>query len=85
MSIQEMLEQLNKYWNASSDPRYRGEHPECGKLHDMLIKEFRKLQDDEILAIISPMDAEQLDQLFSVLITLFEEDGREWLSEYISE
>ncbi len=85
MNIQEILEQLNKYWNASSDQRFRGEHPECNKLHDMLIKEFRKLQDDEILDIISPMSSEQLEQIWSPLITLLEEDGREWLSEYISQ
>ena len=82
MSIQEMLEQLDSFWNASSDPRLKGEHPDCGRIHDMLIKEFRKLPDDELLAIISPMSDEQLAQIWSPLITLLEEDEREWISEY---
>jgi len=83
MSIQKMLEQLDSFWNASSDLRFKGEHPDCDRIQDMLIKEFRKLPDDELLKIISPMNDGQLQQIYSVLITLLEEDEREIVSAYI--
>ena len=83
MSIQELLDRLNELWHASSDPRFRGEHPECEEIQDLLAEEFRILAEDDLLAIISPMSREQLEQLYSPLTTLLDEGGRDWLSEYI--
>jgi len=83
MGIQKLLKQLNELWHASSDPRYRGEHPECIKIFELLVEEFRKLTDDELLLFLSPMNDDQLEQMYWPLTTLFDEGGRDWLSEYI--
>jgi hypothetical protein len=83
MSIQELLKQLDSFWNISADPRYKGEHPDCGRIQDELLAELRKLTDDELLELLTPMSDEQLNQIAIVLETISDVGEKEWLKAYV--
>jgi hypothetical protein len=80
MGTEELLSELNKLWLL--DPKYPGECPDCDDIHDILLERFRKLPDEELLTLVSPMDDERLEQIAIVLETLWDEDEKEFLKEY---
>jgi hypothetical protein len=82
MSIQDLLGQLNTFWNASANPRYQGEHPECLKLQEQLKTLLSELSDDELLQTVKAMSEEQLEQLDWVLMEL-RDGNRAFIAPYV--
>lgn len=58
-----LMKCLDEYWNAYSDPRIKGEHPQCIEIQEMLITQFNKLSDEEILEFCKSVDADKLEQI----------------------
>jgi predicted transcriptional regulator len=79
--IKKLLEQLNIFWNASDDPRYKGEHPKCSKIVDEIESEFKEMSDDEIKEILDDLSPEQLEQILMAMEDLV--DSREIFEPYI--
>jgi len=52
LSVDELLAELNRFWNASKDPHYKGEHPECEVIQRELLKAFSDLDDEELAALL---------------------------------
>ena len=46
--IEELLDELDKAWNSTEDPLWRGENPRCSEIHDILIPLFKKLKLREV-------------------------------------
>ncbi len=65
--IEKLLDELDKAWNSTDDPLWRGENPRCSEIHDILIPLFKKKNDNELLCILNKIPAEKLEQIKLVL------------------
>ena len=61
--IEELLDELDKAWNDIDDPRWKGENPKCLEINDILIPLFKKMDDDELLKILSDIPESKLEQI----------------------
>lgn len=61
--IKELLDELDKAWNDTDDPRWKGENPKCLEINDILIPLFKKMDDDELLKILSNIPESKLEQI----------------------
>ena len=61
--IEELLDELDKAWNSTEDPLWRGENPRCSEIHDILIPLFKKMDDDELLKILNNIPESKLEQI----------------------
>lgn len=61
--IEELLDELDKAWNDTDDPRWKGENPKCLEINDILIPLFKKMDDDELLKILSNIPESKLEQI----------------------
>lgn len=77
--MEELLNELDAFWNMNSDPRYKGEHPQCTKILDQIAEEFAKMDEDELRGLIDGMDAGQLEQISGALMDL----DYDWAAEYV--
>lgn len=64
--IDELLEDLSTFWNASEDKRYVGEHPKCADILEQIEEQFQRMTDDEITEILDDLPEEQLEYLLTV-------------------
>lgn len=81
MSIEELLSELNKFWNASEDPRFKGEHPQCDVIHQKLFDAFSDLDNDKLVEILKNLNDDQLEQIATVLEDMV--DDRPAVEEFI--
>lgn len=58
--LNKLLEELDKYFNIFSDPRYRGEHPKCDEIHDEMIDILKNMDDTELEIFLSGLTEDQL-------------------------
>lgn len=65
--IEELLDELDKAWNDIDDPRWKGENPKCLEINDILIPLFKKMDDDELLKILSNIPESKLEQILFAL------------------
>lgn len=65
--IEELLDELDKAWNDTDDPRWKGENPKCLEINDILIPLFKKMDDDELLKILSNIPESKLEQILFAL------------------
>ena len=61
--IKELLDELDKAWNDTDDPRWKGENPKCLEINDILIPLFKKMEDDELLKILNNIPESKLEQI----------------------
>lgn len=61
--IEELLDELDKAWNDTDDPRWKGENPKCLEINDILIPLFKKMDDDELLKILNNVSESKLEQI----------------------
>lgn len=65
--IKKLLDELDKAWNDTEDPRWKGENPRCSEISDMLIPLFKKMDDNELLDILRKIPESKLEQIKLVL------------------
>lgn len=78
MSLEELLKELDKFYNIDHDPRYKGMHPKCDEILDELEEEFAKMKEDDLRKLLDGMDVEQLEQITGALMGL----DYDWVVEY---
>ncbi len=78
MGLEELLKELNIYYNINHDPRFRGEHPKCAEIHDQLFKIFSGMGEEELRTLLDSMDTEQLEQITGALMDL----DYDWVADY---
>lgn len=79
--IEELLDELDKAWNDTDDPRYKGENPRCSEINDILIPLFEKMDDDELLKILNGIPKSKLEQILFALEYVV--DTKEWVRAFI--
>lgn len=79
--IEELLDELDKAWNSTEDPLWRGENPRCSEIDDILIPLFEKMDDDELLKILNNIPKSKLEQIKVVLEYVV--DTKEWVRSFI--
>lgn len=78
MSLEELLKELDKFYNIDHDPRYKGMHPKCDEILDELEEEFAKMKEDDLRKLLDGMGVEQLEQITGALMGL----DYDWVVEY---
>lgn len=78
MGLEELLKELNIYYNINHDPRFRGEHPKCAEIHDQLFEIFSGMGEEELRTLLDSMDTEQLEQITGALMDL----DYDWVADY---
>lgn len=58
--LNELLEELNIFFNMFSDPRYRGAHPKCDEIHDEMINILKDMEDTELETFLGGLTEDQL-------------------------
>lgn len=61
--IEKLLDELDKAWNDTDDPRWKGENPRCSEIDDILIPLFKKMDDEELLKILNDIPKSKLEQI----------------------
>ena len=61
--IEKLLNELDKAWNDTEDPRWKGENPRCSEIDDILISLFRKMDNNELLDILKNIPESKLEQI----------------------
>lgn len=79
--IEDLLDELDKAWNDTDDPRWKGENPRCSEKDDILIPLFEKMDDDELLNILNNIPKSKLEQIKVVLEYVV--DTKEWVRPFI--
>lgn len=79
--IEDLLDELDKAWNDTDDPRWKGENPRCSEIDDILIPLFEKMDDDELLNILNNIPKSKLEQIKLVLEYVV--DTKEWVRPFI--
>lgn len=79
--IEDLLDELDKAWNDTYDPRWKGENPRCSEIDDILIPLFEKMDDDELLNILNNIPKSKLEQIKVVLEYVV--DTKEWVRPFI--
>ncbi|MCI7805146.1 MAG: hypothetical protein MR503_08765 [Oscillospiraceae bacterium] len=79
--IEDLLDELDKAWNDTDDPRWKGENPRCSEIDDILIPLFEKMDDDELLNILNNIPKSKLEQIKVVLEYVV--DTKEWVRPFI--
>lgn len=79
--IEELLDELDKAWNDTDDPRYKGENPRCLQINEILIPLFKKMDDDELLKILNDIPKSKLEQILFALEYVV--DTKEWVRPFI--
>jgi hypothetical protein len=79
--IDELFEELDKLWNSSDDPRYKGENPACYIVLDEIEKNFLTMSDDEIKEALDSLPKERYEQLYAVFQDMIDE--HEFMKDYI--
>lgn len=79
--IEDLLDELDKAWNDTDDPRWKGENPRCSEIDDILIPLFEKMDDDELLNILNNIPQSKLEQIKVVLEYVV--DTKEWVRAFI--
>ena len=77
-NVNKLLEDLDKFWNMTSDPRYRGEHPMCDEICMQLIDIFNEMDEDDLRKLLDGMDKEHLEQITGALMSI----DYDWVKEY---
>ena len=65
--IKKLLDELDKAWNDTEDPRWKGENPRCLQINEILIPLFKKMDDDELLKILNDFPESKLEQILLAL------------------
>lgn len=76
--LRKLLEDLDKFWNMTSDPRYRGEHPKCGDIILQLIDIFSEMDEDDLRKLLDSMEKDHLEQVTGALMSL----DYDWVMDY---
>lgn len=79
--IEDLLDELDKAWNDTDDPRYKGENPRCLQINEILIPLFKKMDDDELLKILNDIPKSKLEQILFALEYVV--DTKEWVRPFI--
>lgn len=77
-SLEELLKELDIYYNIDSDPRYRGAHPRCSEILEQVTEQFLKMDESDLRVLLDGMDTEQLEQVTSALMDL----DYDWVTAY---
>lgn len=65
--IDQLLSELDVLWNASEDPRFKGENPGCDRIQEEIAKIFQKMDDNKISKVLDNMPQEQIEQVIFIL------------------
>lgn len=79
--IEELLDELDKAWNDTEDPRWKGENPRCLQINEILIPLFKNMDDDELLKILNNIPKSKLEQIKFTLEYVV--DTKEWVRAFI--
>ena len=71
--LNDLMEELDKLWNASDDARYKGEHPGCDGLQEAIGIELKKMSVDEMKEFLDGLSSGQTEQLQFVLEEMADE------------
>lgn len=71
--LTDLMEELDKLWNASDDIRYKGEHPGCDRLQEAIQAEIKKMSTDEMQEFLKGLSSDQAEQLQFVLEDMVDE------------
>lgn len=71
--LNDLMEELDKLWNASDDARYKGEHPGCDGLQEVIEVELKKLSVDEMKEFLDSLSSGQMEQLQFVMEEIADE------------
>lgn len=71
--LNDLMEELDKLWNASDDARYKGEHPGCDRLQEAIRIEIKKMSMDEIKEFLEGLSNDQMEQIQFVLEEMVDE------------
>ncbi len=80
--IDQLLSELNVLWNASEDPRFKGEHPGCDKIQNEIAKTFQKMDDNKISKVLDNLPQDQIEQVVFILEGMVE--SRPFVNKYLS-
>lgn len=61
--LNDYINELDKYWNAFSDPRIKGEHPKCLEIQETLISIFTEMNEDDMKSFLDDFDESKLEQI----------------------
>lgn len=61
--LNELLDELDKYWNMFSDSRIKGEHPKCEDIQDEIKQMLFVMSDEQIRDLINNADEDRKEQL----------------------
>ena len=61
--LNELLDELDKYWNMFSDSRIKGEHPKCEDIQDEIKHMLFVMSDEQIRDLINNADEDRKEQL----------------------
>jgi fido (protein-threonine AMPylation protein) len=57
------INELDKYWNAFSDPRIKGEHPKCLEIQEALASVFADMTKEDMETFLENFDESKLEQI----------------------
>lgn len=80
--MDELFEELRKYYFISSDPRENGIHPQCVKIWDQMTETLMKMDKDELIDYFEALPEEDLEIIYPVVEDLVEE-GKDYVEKYI--
>lgn len=65
--------ELDKFWNASDDTRFKGEHPNVNYVHKEILKAVANMDSDEADSLIKELSDEQLIEITGIVQELCED------------
>ena len=65
--LNDLMEELDKLWNASDDIRYKGEQPGCDRLQEAIQAEIKKMSTDDMQEFLEGLSSNQAEQIQFVL------------------
>ena len=65
--LNDLMEELDKLWNASDALRYKGEHPGCDRLQEAIQAEIKKMSTDDMQEFLEGLSSNQAEQIQFVL------------------
>lgn len=80
--MEELFEELRKYYFISSDPRENGVHPRCNEIWDQMGEILSDMDEDELVAYLEGLPEEDLEIIYPVVEELAEED-RDYVEKFI--
>lgn len=80
-TVNQLLKELDVFWNASDDDRFKGEHPDCLRIQDEIKEILSGMNEDAICEVLDSLGERQSEQVQGIVEDLV--DDKPFLEAYI--